>query len=397
MKKKIITMVVIIIAIILLFPIPMRLKDGGSIEYKALLYTVTKYHKLSGNPNQMYINGLGIEILGIEVYNSAEEKMNEQEKELQEEILKGRVIVAHNKITNINLLDDFLDDTDKYNKNKKSSQIEIATYTIEGDEILIILEYNKETNQYIITKDNTKDKYAAIENRKIETNKYSGYSYNIIKKINENAIYIVLEPDKRVDRELEELVILAYSKSLEQNKDTSRTKIKDVILKAEETDTKELVTYNDVLYGRAYGMIDYAGNPNGPIGTINKLIGEEYLPVLDGETNTEELLNAKVDDANENVLVLLINNEAVLYRAIQDVSYSFLATVVESTQNYIIVEPEEGSQERKSADKISIGLAPKGDAVYLVGSKVKITYNGMIRETYPAKINAINIEVKSAD
>ena len=67
MKKKIF---IVIIALILIFPIPFRLKDGGSIEYRALLYTITKYHKLSANLNEMYINGIGIKILGIEIFNN---------------------------------------------------------------------------------------------------------------------------------------------------------------------------------------------------------------------------------------------------------------------------------------------------------------------------------------
>lgn len=97
--------------------------------------------------------------------------------------------------------------------------------------------------------------------------------------------------------------------------------MKDVKLIAEETETSQLVRYNGILYGKSYGMIDYAGNPNGPIGSINKLIGEEYLPNLDGETNSEELLNALVDYANEESMVLIYNNGAVLYFAIKEIKY----------------------------------------------------------------------------
>ena len=397
MKKKFIAIVVIIIALILLFPIPMRLKDGGSVEYRALLYTITKYHRLSANPNQMYIDGWGIEILGMEIYNGIKEQENEGINEIKQNALKSRVDISYDKITNIHLLDNFLDNTDKYNNNTISSKVEISTYTIEGDEILTILEYDKETDEFKITRDNTKDKFANIESRKIETNVYPNSTYNLVKQIKDNYIYLILEVDDTVDSELEDITILAYDKNLEKNKDTSRTKLNEVSLKAEETDTKELVVYNGILYGRSYGMIDYAGNPNGPIGTINKLVGEEYVPTLDGETNTEKLLNAKVDGANERSLVLLINNEAVLYWAIEETTYSFYATVIQSNAKNIIVEPEEDSQERKSSDKISIGLGANGDMVYEVGTKLKITYNGMIMETYPAKINAIKIEVKSAD
>lgn len=77
--------------------------------------------------------------------------------------------------------------------------------------------------------------------------------------------------------------------------------------------------------------------------------------------------------------------------------YNFFATVIESKQNYILVQPLEGEEELKSSDKISIGLGENNDAIYPVGTTVKITYNGMIMETDPAKIDAIKIELKSAD
>ncbi len=73
MKKKIILIVIILIAIVLLFPIPMRLKDGGSIEYRAMLYKVTKYHKLTPidiETESGYIDRIGIEILGREIFNN---------------------------------------------------------------------------------------------------------------------------------------------------------------------------------------------------------------------------------------------------------------------------------------------------------------------------------------
>ena len=73
MKKKIILIIIVLVAIILLFPIPMRLKDGGSIEYSALLYKVTKYHRLAPiDAESGYIDGIGIEILGVEIFNNTD-------------------------------------------------------------------------------------------------------------------------------------------------------------------------------------------------------------------------------------------------------------------------------------------------------------------------------------
>lgn len=47
MKKKVMILVIIVILLILLVPLPMHLRDGGIIEYKALLYKISKVHKLN--------------------------------------------------------------------------------------------------------------------------------------------------------------------------------------------------------------------------------------------------------------------------------------------------------------------------------------------------------------
>lgn len=76
---------------------------------------------------------------------------------------------------------------------------------------------------------------------------------------------------------------------------------------------------------------------------------------------------------------------------------SFFGKIVESNESYIIVEPNENEEIRKSSDKISIGLGEYNDALYEIGTNVKITYDGDVMETYPAQIKAIKIEVKSAE
>lgn len=76
MKKKII--LIIIIVFVFLFPIrSSQLKDGGTVEYKALLYKVSKVHSLTSIEEmekegkvKPYDEGIIIEILGFELYNS---------------------------------------------------------------------------------------------------------------------------------------------------------------------------------------------------------------------------------------------------------------------------------------------------------------------------------------
>ena len=70
MKKKII-IILIILAIILFFPIRLVLNDGGTVQYKSLVYTITKYHKLTlVASNVEYMEGLEIKFLGIKIYSN---------------------------------------------------------------------------------------------------------------------------------------------------------------------------------------------------------------------------------------------------------------------------------------------------------------------------------------
>ncbi len=90
-------------------------------------------------------------------------------------------------------------------------------------------------------------------------------------------------------------------------------------------------------------------------------------------------------------------NETIKNENNEQKEYSFFGKVIETGTSYIIVEPNENEQIRKSADKIYIGLGEYNDALYEVGTNVKITYDGDIMETYPAQVKATKIEVKSAE
>ena len=54
----------------MLIPVPIRLKDGGSVEYKAILYKYTKIHRLSEISLSGYEDGWELSILGIYVGGS---------------------------------------------------------------------------------------------------------------------------------------------------------------------------------------------------------------------------------------------------------------------------------------------------------------------------------------
>lgn len=75
---------------------------------------------------------------------------------------------------------------------------------------------------------------------------------------------------------------------------------------------------------------------------------------------------------------------------------TFNATVIENNGTSLLVNPDEGSSELNSSDKIVVRV-PVNNATlkdlseFTEGSKVKITYNGMIMESYPAQINAYDV------
>lgn len=104
------------------------------------------------------------------------------------------------------------------------------------------------------------------------------------------------------------------------------------------------------------------------------------------------------NDVNEDNETTEINDNSVNEGNVttEEKQYEFVAKIIEAYDNSIVVEPEEGTNERKSSDKISMSINRPTSGIndfYVVGNKVKITYNGTIKESYPAQISATKIEL----
>ena len=72
--KKLLAGICLVLALVLLVPLPVRLKDGGSVKWNAVLYSVTDVHRINpelGKEND-FLEGTIIEILGVEVFNNVE-------------------------------------------------------------------------------------------------------------------------------------------------------------------------------------------------------------------------------------------------------------------------------------------------------------------------------------
>lgn len=76
-----------------------------------------------------------------------------------------------------------------------------------------------------------------------------------------------------------------------------------------------------------------------------------------------------------------------------EVVCKFAATVLELDSTSALVQPAEGEDELRSADKIRLSIADLGDIGAQVGSDVEIYYTGGIMESYPAQIRAVKWEM----
>lgn len=131
-----------------------------------------------------------------------------------------------------------------------------------------------------------------------------------------NFVIKVINASHEKSMNIIKTTIREYKKFDEEKKESGYIKIKETNLCSEGTSLRELVKYDDKLYGRAFSEIDYGGNPNGPIGVIDKLIAREYIPIYNGETNTAKFLNAKVDSVTERRLILLAEEGAVPFERV---------------------------------------------------------------------------------
>lgn len=78
--------------------------------------------------------------------------------------------------------------------------------------------------------------------------------------------------------------------------------------------------------------------------------------------------------------------------------YSFYGTITQVEDNLFFVKPDENEEIRKSADLIMVGkLKLDTNVKFEIGERIKITYDGDVMDTYPAQINAIKYEKKSAE
>ena len=72
MKKKIMIAMCVLLVIVALTPILVQLKDGGTVKYQAILYTISDVHRLDSSEATGYKDGVIVEILGMEIFRNVD-------------------------------------------------------------------------------------------------------------------------------------------------------------------------------------------------------------------------------------------------------------------------------------------------------------------------------------
>ena len=260
MKKKVIIVMIVVILILLILLVPRTryLNDGGTVEYKALLYNVTKLNKLNYYSSTGYDKGTIIEILGKEVYND--------------------IVIAEPTIISSN------ENHQKYSKIVDNVFIELK---IPSEWKYEELQKNPDNDFYkfaLKLYKNSEEQYAVL------------YFYN-------NSFGVCgtgRSSEKITLNNGQEATIGYYDKNTNWN---------DI----------SFYNYNKYIAVMNYGLInDEAKEVIEFIKTIN--IVEDY--------NEIEVIEDKPKDEGQ---------------------HEFIGTIIEAHDNYIIVQPEENSSERKSS------------------------------------------------
>jgi len=124
---------------------------------------------------------------------------------------------------------------------------------------------------------------------------------------------------------------------------------------------------------------------------IEKTISNDYGPTLVRVEMYvfDKFITGAISDINDS-------SPDKNYDILEEEQYDFTAIIIGVYENSIMVEPDEGTKESKSSDKITMSI-PKNISgnidLYKIGGKVKVTYNGVIMESYPAQIFATKIEL----
>ncbi len=140
MQKKLLIAVIIVFMLILLVPIPKHLKDGGTVKYKALIYEITKIHRLNNNSQNEYDDGVIIKIFGKQIYNSLPK--NTEKMDENKEIKKNYSKIVDNIILEMHIPNEWQYEELSQDENNDFYKYALKLYKSQDSKNAILYFYN---------------------------------------------------------------------------------------------------------------------------------------------------------------------------------------------------------------------------------------------------------------
>lgn len=117
----------------------------------------------------------------------------------------------------------------------------------------------------------------------------------------------------------------------------------------------------------------------------------EFIDTPSGEIDSSDILDNN-EISGDNVEINDVSGELIDNVETNNTFY-FNATVIGINNRNLVVQALENDAINASADMFSFSLPESDSSEYLIGQKVKIEYTGTIRESYPAQIDVLGIEI----
>ncbi len=117
-----------------------------------------------------------------------------------------------------------------------------------------------------------------------------------------------------------------------------------------------------------------------------------YFPEKNLIAYTKEVYGT--GEIKEKTEVDSLTGNIITVQSSPEPSFTFDAEILDVSKNgdWLLVKPLEGTGERNSSDKIqvpTVGTELEGRTDIKKGTRVRIMYDGMIQETYPAQLNSV--------
>lgn len=153
------------------------------------------------------------------------------------------------------------------------------------------------------------------------------------------------------------------------------------------------LVYDGVLYYSTGREEPVEPDESAVVGRIASVVSPDQWPWENLQANFDAA-GAPVASVN-GTLYVRTEQEWVRFAYAEDQSpasrFTFYATILELNDQYLLVQPVEGSSELRSCDKIYVPIRnmPPSPAPW-VGDTVEIVYDGLIMETYPGQIGKVD-------